>query len=160
MWETLKYNGKTYINYEVSVFGEIRNAKTKRLRKLVNNTYGYLKCNIQGITMLVHRVVGCTFVELDTTRPEINHKDGNKENNSVWNLEWMTRVENVIHAHNIGLSKHPKGFKSKAAKFNEEQVDIIRKLYAAGKTLRELAKTFNCHHSTIGYITQGKTYGH
>lgn len=54
---------------------------------------------------LVHRLVACAFIPEETGRTCVNHKDGNKENNFVSNLEWCTYGENMKHAYRTGLAK-------------------------------------------------------
>lgn len=54
-------------------------------------------------TVYVHRLVAETFIKNDSNKPEVNHIDGNRLNNCVSNLEWCTRLENVVHAITTGL---------------------------------------------------------
>jgi hypothetical protein len=72
----------------------------------------------------VHRVVAYTYIENNSPeRNDINHKDGNKANNSVSNLEWCTRRENIMHGFETNL------FDSKRVAIS----DSNRKLFAEGK---------------------------
>ena len=57
----------------------------------------------------VHRLIATTFLEIDPDRPQVNHIDGDKTNNSIENLEWCTQSENMLHAFKAGLEgKHTK----------------------------------------------------
>lgn len=76
--------------------------------KLTINTYsGYLECNLckdgQTKTKSVHRLVAQAFLPNPDNKPAVNHKDGNKLNNDVNNLEWVTAKENTAHAIQTGL---------------------------------------------------------
>lgn len=73
------------------------------------NGYRYFTASVGGKrkNLYVHKTVAIAFLPQDVNRSEVNHKDGNKLNNNVSNLEWVTRLENMQHAHRTGLM--PKG---------------------------------------------------
>ena len=89
--------------YEVSNFGIVRNKKSKKIIKPFNNGLGYLTVgfwinnNTFKKRFYVHRLVAMAFIENPFNKTEINHKDGNKQNNNINNLEWTTRSENLKH---------------------------------------------------------------
>ena len=91
-----------YDNYEISNYGEIRNTKTNRILKLGISNCGYniavLSKNGCTKTFSVHRLVLETFNPIDNMeRLEVNHKDWDKQNNRLDNLEWNTRRENLLY---------------------------------------------------------------
>lgn len=94
----------------------------------------------------IHRLVAQAFIPNPLNLPQVNHIDGNKENNNVSNLEWCTREFNIQHAFATGLmtNNHLKGSNNPAAKINEEIVKEIRYLYD-NKLMRytDLLKKFN-----------------
>ncbi len=87
---------------------------------------------------------------------EVNHKDGNKLNNHIKNLEWVTSSGNKIHAHDLGLSKHY-GENHEYAKLTEKDVILIRKL-AKGDNDTALGLLFGVHRRTINDVRRGKTW--
>ena len=100
--------------YEVCNDGRVRNRKTGRVLSpdmYKNKGYEFVGlCGDNDRKMrFVHRLVAEAFIENDDpSKNEVNHIDGNKRNNHVDNLEWVTRSENMIHAYNNNL-KRPSG---------------------------------------------------
>lgn len=96
-------------SYQISSFGRIRNKKTGRILKLRPSHRGYLKTNIsiggRLKTVFPHRLVAENFIPNPNNLPQVNHKDGNKENNHLDNLEWCSDTENMRHAFATGLNK-------------------------------------------------------
>lgn len=97
--------------YEVSNLGRLRSLdravvksdvvqhRNGRLKKFWENQDGYLQCKLskggESVNIGVHRVVALAFIDNPERKPEINHKDGNRQNNVVENLEWVTHLENI-----------------------------------------------------------------
>lgn len=109
---------------------------------------------------LLNRLVAKAFVSNDDpiSKIEVNHKDGNKDNNQHENLEWCTSSENKKHAFSTGLSKQKLGESNQFSKLTNEQVLEIRKLYEiGGYTQRKLAEMFNVGKTTIYEVLNRKT---
>lgn len=106
VWLTVPENPK----YQVSSNGRVRNVKTGRLLKpqLVK---GYPRVVLSDgpncKPVMVHKLVAGTFFDDDHTNLQVNHIDGDKTNNFVGNLEWVTGSENILHAYQTGLKRPP-----------------------------------------------------
>lgn len=118
--------------YEVSNYGQIRNVKTLRILKFHLETKGYLgislRKNNKSKRFAVHRLVAIAFIPNPENKPEVNHKDGDKQNNRVDNLEWATAKENTNHSINTGLRK---------TKLSFEIAEQIRKEFVPFKMTRQ-----------------------
>ena len=109
IWKAIEGTNGTY---EVSNTGKVRclnykmTGKTKELT-CTEKVGGYLQLRVtvdgKRKTVVVHRLVAKAFIPNPENKPEVNHKDGNKKNNHVDNLEWATRSENIRHAVASGL---------------------------------------------------------
>jgi len=97
-----------YENYMVSNLGNVKNVKKNRILKKGDRN-GYLRVTLtrDGKKKLatLSRLVAIAFIPNTGNKKEVNHINGDKYNNSVYNLEWVTPHENIIHAWNNGLSK-------------------------------------------------------
>ena len=94
--------------YEVSNLGNIRNKRTMKNLIPQIGTTGYYQVRIKRDdgkmhTFKLHRIIALVFLENPENKRTINHKDGDKLNNKVSNLEWMTDLENSRHARETGL---------------------------------------------------------
>lgn len=91
---------------------------------------GYLQVNLKISKNIkscrVHRLVGESFINNPKNKPDINHIDGNKSNNNVSNLEWVTKSENTKHALANGLMHPKRGEQSPVSKLTEQDVLFIK----------------------------------
>lgn len=98
-------------NYEVSTYGNIRNKTTQKILKGRLTKSGYLQVSLKidetnkFSNRYIHRLVAIYWIDNPEDKREVNHKDGNKENNNINNLEWVTPSENQKHRHSIGINK-------------------------------------------------------
>ncbi len=148
-------------NYDASSDGHIRNKKTGKILAEFVGKDGYLRTQFDGKTRTVHRVIVMAFIPAVVGKDFVNHKDGNKQNNSVENLEWCTREENMKHAYSHGLKKPPKGEANGRAKLSYEDVQFIKENYKRGDReygAKALAKKFNVAHQTICAVVSGQNW--
>lgn len=121
-----------------------------------DNGHGYFYIFFNGHNHYVHRIVAKAFIPNPQKLPEVNHIDGNKHNNNVLNLEWVTRKQNEAHAIKHGLIKA--GEKAPKAKFNAKEVCNIKRKYASGISSSALSAEYHVCVGTILKIAHGKTY--
>ena len=145
-------------HYEVSTSGQVRSVKFGK-QKLMRPTLdtdsyrGVCLCK-QGtiIRRKVAKLVALAFIPNPENLPVINHKNGNKTDDNVGNLEWCSVKHNTRHAMRLGLL-NCRGEQNPGAKLTAMQVDRIRTLYADGDhTQRQLGKLFEVSQRAIGRI--------
>jgi hypothetical protein len=121
-----------------------------------SSTTGYLRVNLTAPgrrrTIDVHSVVAAAFLANPARLQHVNHIDGDKTNNVVTNLEWVSPKGNVRHAIANGL--RGKG----NAKLSAENVTAIRNLIDAGKARKSIAALFGVAPSTISMIAAGRNW--
>lgn len=173
--------------YDVSTHGRVRNSTSGRVLRCYRNTYEYASLYVfrdgAGIRkrVSVHRLVAEAFIGEREPGKEINHKDGNKFNNFVGNLEWVTPKENMQHAFSNGLMRRngkqlrlkttarkkrqctlgsPRGERNPNSVLNAVDVKEIRTMHANGMSGRGLAKHFGIDPRTIWQVVTRKTWSH
>lgn len=133
----------------VSVF------KAGKLLKPTLSTKGYERVRLCSVGQSVHRLIGYTFIPNFHNKPQINHKDGNKRNNKVYNLEWCDNSENQIHALNTGLKIRPIGEINANSKLTQVEVNKIIELYNSGLKIKQICKITNNPLSRIRTLLYG-----
>lgn len=151
--------------YEVSSHGRLRGIvhnSSRRKRLMSIRTGGrYAKFCLtdrlgRRINSLVHRLVAQAFIPNPENLPCVNHKDSDRFNNFIENLEWVTHKQNTAHMKAAGRMAKQRG----PAKLNEESVADIRSMLRSGAKLHEAALKHNVTVSNICYISTGKTWRH
>lgn len=122
---------------------------------LVNLFIGHGK---KGRNKRIHCLVAEAFIGPRPLRHDVNHKDGNKRNNRLTNLEYITRSENMLHAVKNGC--HKIGSQHGAAKMDEEGVLRMRQLKVNGVKIHELSYIFEISLSTVYKIINRKIWKH
>lgn len=174
-----KYNEKFFLNLvsegliSVSDKGIVKNLKTGNVLGSKPGMNGYhsigWKSNKKTIHILVHRLVFLIYSKdkLNDEYPIVNHKDRNRSNNDISNLEKSNEIHNKRHAVELGsykaannsFSKLYSGDKGSASKLTNDQAKEIRRLNKeSGLNYEELASYFGVHKTTIGRIIRNKSY--
>lgn len=148
MSEVLSMNWKTTLfqGYEVSDTGLVRSVGKNKHEKVLKpsiNHKGYEVVYLSDpqkstykTTVLVHRLVAQTYLLNPESKPQVNHKDGNKRNNNVNNLEWSTNLEN--HTHKLENNLVPESHTPKrVGKFtlDGQLIETFDSIYTAGKSI-------------------------
>lgn len=159
-------------DFEVSNLGEVksidryvpgRNGLVKgRILKQFKNHKGYpyvrLNKNKRTTEQSVHRLVAIAFIPNLNNLPQVNHIDGNKLNNHVDNLEWVSNSTNQIHAYKLGLQPSRAGENNGRAKLTDSKVTEIKLLYNKGLTSSLIANLLNVKVSMIRQIISGRIW--
>jgi len=159
--------------YLVSNMGRVQGPRSLLRPTLRKGYWGVAIYLREGNTLVrrttsVHRLVASVFCDRGEGKSQVNHIDGNKQNNFYKNLEWVTPLENSQHDVRTGLH-NVKGENCGMSKLDPSQVSFIRDLYAYSEKLAtskvdkifsstRLAKIFGVTHSTIGRIIRKETW--
>lgn len=153
-----------YKGIEVSSIGRIRKAANKSRKERILTEFpkdrdGYYRCSVQRLdgtwtSQPVHRLVAKAFIPRTKNRDIVNHIDGNRTNNRIENLEWVTPKENVIHSFKFGSRKICKQVPKKTilTDFQVNQIGKLRELY----TVNQIAKLFNIEYQSLKNIVHKK----
>jgi len=163
-------------NYEINENGIIRNIRLCRTLKMWVSKQGYyvsgLSINGKYHTVKIHRLLAIHFLpepseelkaECAVKAPFVvcvNHKDGNKLNNSLSNLEWCTQEFNARHAWDTGLTLPRTGVLNGRAELSEEIVHAVCKFYEDGGMPKEAAARFNLSRQQSTKIKAGLAWKH
>ena len=164
IWKDIKgYEGI----YQVSNQGNIKNIKTNRILRPGRDKGNYfiisLTKNAKHKTHYIHRLVAIAFIDNINNLKQINHIDGNKENNCVNNLEWITCSNNLKHAYKKGL----KGISEKQKKFIANEGRKLSKItlqynkngefIKKWSSVREIERCLGISNEAISHCCTGKT---
>jgi len=149
IWEPITNIEKK--GYYISNLGNIKNPSGKVKNKFsISGGYHDLKIIKNGQHHKIHRLVALHFIKNPNNKPYVNHKNGNKLDNRVENLEWVTNQENVIHGYENGLNTE--GL-TEVIQYDKEGKNIIKKF----KSISDASKSLNISSSSISACCRGKT---
>ena len=145
---------KEYSNYEVNQLGEIRHKKRQKILKPRDNNGGYqyvnFKINGKNTNFAVHRIVANAFIPNPNGYTEVNHKDYNKKNNCVDNLEWVSSSQNKQHSY---LKQENKKSRGKAVNQYTKE-GMFLKIF---DSVSDAAKELGCCVAAISNCCLGRT---
>ena len=144
-----KFHASDFPNYTISEDGEIRNSKGKIIKGEISNT-GYRRVSLSNNDvkhkkMSVHRLVAETYIPNPHNYPEVNHKNENKLDNNVNNLEWCSTLDNLNHSHVIE--------KASVAQFRKVKCVTTGKIY---NSIKEASDELGLYHSNIVACCNGR----
>ena len=139
-----------------------RRIQKGRVLKTRISLKGYVQVSLSKNTVRfntgVHRVAAIAFIPNPKNLPQVNHIDGNKQNNRIENLEWCTNSYNQNHAVKNKLINPNYGEKHHQAKLQNFEVQIARNLHYSGATNIKLAKYYNISATAMSKILRKITY--
>jgi hypothetical protein len=141
--------------YSITIDGKLYSHQSNRFIKTFKQNRGYLVAHLrhrgERKALLVHRLVALAFVSNPKELAEVNHKDGNKENNHASNLEWTTHADNIQHAYKNRLHRG-------AAKLSDEKVIAMRRLMRHGMSPSQLSRLMCMDLSHVCQIRRGDIF--
>lgn len=164
--------------YQASNYGQIKSCRRSKLMTINYSKLGYGRISMRKggrlYTKNIHRLIIQAFLG-EKPGYEVNHKDLNKANNRIENLEYVTRSQNMKHAYEMGArsltvfnrisrqvagtNHYNTGIENPRSKLTENEVAIIKKLLTHQYCNQaEIARTFNVSRSTIRDINNGKRW--
>ena len=153
-------------HYAVSDDGSVWSYKTDKWLKPATTSKGYACVRLNGKTQSVHRLVAKAYCDKPEGCDQVNHINGDKQDNRAENLEWVTMSQNHKHAFATGLRKpsdvqreavRQQGFKNR--RFTMDEVRYMRRMFNEFDfTQTAIAKVFKASQQTINYIVNNKTY--
>lgn len=163
MVELAQYKG--YFISEDGVVVSHKRSEPRVLRQYDVN--GYRRIRIYGKNIGVHRLVAMAYIPNPENKPFINHRDGDKQNNNVWNLEWCTPKENNRHMWEVlGVKRHviePRRGKDSYSAQPVVQIGNDGKEIGRFDTIREASRVTGCPTEGISKcinLSQGRCYGY
>ena len=148
-------------NYIICTDGSLYNIETKKAKKATKGANGYMRytlyMNGKQYQRYAHRLVAEAFIGNPKNKPDVNHKDRNKSNNDISNLEWVTAKENADHAKNT----HVEHSNDVGCPYSDKTIKkCIAMLESGKKSPSRIAKKLGMNTSTVYNIQNKKIYVH
>lgn len=157
-WKPVAENDKYAVSSHGRVYS-ICHTHPKLLKSHITRS-GYVVVGIStdGVkkNRKVHRLVAEAFIKNPKKLPVVNHIDGNKQNNNVLNLEWVTQQQNAQHAYDTHLEK--RGSEHSKSKLTSEEACRLKVAFLYGESSTELSKKFGINSNGVVAIAVGRSY--
>lgn len=144
-----------YERYRITFDAKVYDTKINKYISTWIDTVGYYQCYLRDEegkkhSKRIHRLVAKAFVPNPDNLPQVNHKDGNKLNNSIDNLEWITNRDNTQHGYDNGLYR----YKSRCHAINvyTKQGKYLRTY----KSIRSMCDDLHINRKTVTMILKGE----
>lgn len=128
------------------------------------NKYGYKQLTLwkdgKGYAYRIHKLVAESYLTKLSDKLVVNHKDGNKLNNNVANLEWVTHAENTQHAFKLGLMVARRGEDNNMSRFKENDIKEMRDMYESGINRSQIAKKYRTSKTHVNKIVKRIIWKH
>lgn len=136
-----------FSNYLISNYGNIKNNKTNKTNNILRGSgdkHSYIfhvlvDNNSNRKTIACHRIVAQVFIPNSENKSQVNHKNKNRKDNRLQNLEWVTPSENVLHAISTGLINNKDRYKHKREVY---QLDLDGKIINKFHSITETQEYF------------------
>jgi len=157
------YEGKYAVDEEGRVYSypNSKNKSFRELKPILSNIGKHYRVALytdsKPALKQVHRLVAETYIDNTDNKPQVNHIDGDKSNNSVANLEWVTCSENAQHAFDIGLRRGMKGDSHPSRKVSTSDVKNIR---GDTRSARIIALEYGISQGQVYRIKNKKSWSH
>ena len=161
-WVKIPDFPRYFINEDGEVLSKARYKQGRRLKPVLHHEGYYfvtLRKDGQSFHRNVHKLLALVFIgPPPSEKHEVNHRDGNKVNNAISNLEWVTHAENMAHAAAYGL--YQRGEKHSNARLKRHQVAEIKLRLSRGERPREIARHYDISDGSIYAIEKGANWKH
>ncbi|MBZ9633045.1 NUMOD4 domain-containing protein [Clostridium sp. FP1] len=168
VWKDIKgYEGL----YQISNTGKVKSLNRldnvgshhqERILKPCLSNKGYLFVgiyrNCKRKPVYIHKLVAQYFTDNSYSKVQVNHLDGNKQNNLLNNLEWCSPSENIRHAHKNGLSNPVRGEQVGTSKLTKEEAAEIKAMKNKGISQKSIGGLFNISQQEVCKIHNNKCW--
>jgi len=157
---------RDFYGYNIDRSGQVTNRNTGKQVKPQENNCGYMRVQLCNGSLkprfFVHRIVAELFIPNPLNLPQVNHKDGDKKNNHVSNLEWVSASDNRKHSFRE-LGENPTrvcGTDNGVCKVTIEQIQQAKNAVESGRLIKDVAAGLGLNRKYLGALLSGRRKRH